>query len=64
MATTAYCGISEKRGVVRRAIEDGLYDFRTLHRAPCTVCRVGGQGSRTCDEEKKKKKKKEGALAS
>ena len=39
MATTAYCGISEKRGVVRRAIEDGLYDFRTLHRAPCTVCR-------------------------
>ena len=23
---------------MRRAIEDGLYDFRTLHRAPCTVC--------------------------
>ena len=39
MATTDYCGISEKRGVVRRAIEDGLYDFRTLYRAPCTVCR-------------------------
>ena len=39
MATTDCCGISEKRGVVRRAIEDGLYDFRTLCRAPCTVCR-------------------------